>query len=187
MHIGCTSGNNILSQRTRNRTQKALTVQMSAMTFTFFACWLPRNVLLLIAPFFPTEFYKKYNQTIGDIMLMSGKKCTRLEVNLSPCIQYVQFIKVGLLKFGLRILTDNTMQVRTSSERSWQRYFSLIRYTIYGQHTHTICSLYSIPILNNLFSGNRIFKCSNSSNIIFMSFKTISEVSMSISLSQRKT
>ena len=64
----------ILSQRTRNRTQKALTVQMSAMTFTFFACWLPRNVLLLIAPFFPQKFYQEYSRTIGDLMFMSGKK-----------------------------------------------------------------------------------------------------------------
>ena len=62
-----------LSQRTRNRTQKALTVQMSAMTFTFFACWLPRNVLLLIAPFFSEEFKQEYQRSIGDFMFMSGK------------------------------------------------------------------------------------------------------------------
>ena len=74
MYFRFTSGYRILSQRTRNRTQKALTVQMSAMTFTFFACWLPRNVLLLIAPFFPQKFYQEYSRTIGDLMFMSGKK-----------------------------------------------------------------------------------------------------------------
>ena len=68
-----TSGNHLLSQRTRSRTQRALTVQMSAMTFTFFACWLPRNILLLIAPFFPKKFYEEYKRTIGDFMFMSGK------------------------------------------------------------------------------------------------------------------
>ena len=68
-----TSGDHLLSQRTRSRTQRALTVQMSAMTFTFFACWLPRNILLLIAPFFPKKFYEEYKRTIGDFMFMSGK------------------------------------------------------------------------------------------------------------------
>ena len=35
----------VYSQRQRHRTSRRVTLQMTAMTFTFFGCWLPRNIL----------------------------------------------------------------------------------------------------------------------------------------------
>lgn len=64
------------SQRQRHRTSRRVTLQMTAMTFTFFACWLPRNILYTMMVMLPrteqlgTVFY--HCVTLSSIISFSN-------------------------------------------------------------------------------------------------------------------